>query len=558
MVKKWWKESVAYQIYPKSFYDTNGDGVGDLNGILAKLDYLASLGVDLIWISPIYQSPMADNGYDISDYYKIDPIFGTNEELDELIGEAAKRHIRIMMDLVINHTSDEHEWFQKAKQDIQGPYGQYYIFKEGVAGGPPNNWRSLFGNSAWEPVEGTNFYYLHTFAVKQPDLNWENSFLRSQLYQMVNYWLDRGLGGFRVDAITFIKKDVTFQNYPADGLDGLVNMSTVSLNQPGIEVFLNELKECTFDRYDCITVAEAPGVPYSDLGAYIGEKGFFNMIFDFSYADMDLTNGEWFKPTNWTVKELRDLVYASQLAVEAAGWGATYLESHDQPRAIYKYLKAENRHYYGATLLATLYFMLRGTPFIYQGQELGMRNAERSDISQFDDISTLDQYQRALEFGLSAEEALYHMNQRSRDHGRTPFQWNGELHAGFTTGEPWLSVPDTYKIVNLEQQLQDEQSILSFYKQLIQLRKHSEYAQTIVYGQFKPVLLAYENLFAYERILNDQTILVLCNYCEEPLTIENCYDVKETLINNYKQLAVCKEVIGLQAFQCVVLAINGH
>ena len=389
----WWKEEVVYQIYPRSFKDSNGDGIGDIRGILEKLDYLKALGVTMLWLCPIYQSPMDDNGYDVSDYCALAPEFGTMEELDELIERAGDMGIKIILDLVINHTSDEHRWFRQALEDPEGEEHGYYIFKKGDR--EPNNWRSVFGGSVWEKVEGRSEYYFHAFGKKQPDLNWENETLRKKLYEMVNWWLERGIAGFRIDAITFIKKDLTFADQEPDGADGRAKCTKASRNQPGIGEFLNELKRETFDRHGCVTVAEAPGVPYEGLGDFIGRNGYFSMIFDFRYADLDIASGsEWFKRREWTVKELKDKIMASQMAVQTYGWGANFIENHDQPRAATKYLKEAAENPSAVKMLAAMYFFLRGTPFLYQGQELGMVNFERSSLDAFNDISSIDQWRR--------------------------------------------------------------------------------------------------------------------------------------------------------------------
>ena len=396
MKKQWWQEEVVYQIYPKSFYDSNGDGFGDLRGITEKLDYLKDLGVTMLWICPVYQSPMDDNGYDISDYKAIASEFGTMEDLDELILESGKRGIKIILDLVINHTSDEHSWFQQALKDPASPYHDYYIFKEGYQ--EPNNWRSVFGGSVWEKISERDEYYFHAFGKKQPDLNWENPKLRNEIYEMVNWWLDKGIAGFRVDAITFIKKDLTWDSREPDGVDGLVKCTSASRNQPGIGEFLQELKEKTFDRHECVTVAEAAGVSYDELDQFMGENGYFSMIFDFRYADLDVASGsEWFKRIDWSVKDLNEKIIASQMAIQKYGWSANFIENHDQPRASSKYLRDDQYNPDAIKMLGAMYFFLRGIPFIYQGQELGMHNFQWEKIDEFNDLSSIDQYYRSLE-----------------------------------------------------------------------------------------------------------------------------------------------------------------
>ena len=402
MKKHWWMREVAYQIYPRSFADTNNDGIGDLRGIIEKLAYLSDLGITLIWLSPMYPSPMADNGYDISDYYGISEAFGTMDDFDDLLAAAKTYGIKIILDLVVNHTSDEHAWFQELLADPNSPYRDYYILKQGKD--LPTNWRSNFGGSVWEklPNGEPDTYYFHSFHKKQPDLNWENPKLRQEIYQMILFWLNKGISGFRVDAINFIKKDQKWQNLPADGADGLAKVTKAGRNIPGMNVFLDELKAEAFDGFDVVTVAEAAGVAYSDLPEFIGESGYFDMIFDFKWADIDVKSGsEWFRRQAWTIADLRELIMTQQLAMQVAGWSANFIENHDQPRATTKYLGEAATNLDAVKTLGAMYFFLRGTPFIYQGQELGMTNFKRSDISEFDDISSIDQYYRSIKEGLN-------------------------------------------------------------------------------------------------------------------------------------------------------------
>lgn len=502
MDQAWWQEEVVYQIYPKSFCDSNGDGVGDIRGIIQKLDYLKALGVTMVWICPIYPSPMDDNGYDVADYQGIAPQFGTMEDMDELIAQARRRGIRIVLDLVINHTSDEHPWFQRALEDPSDPCREYYIFKQGKDGQPPNNWRSIFGGSVWEAVPGREEYYFHAFGKKQPDLNWENPALRRKLYDMVNWWLDKGIAGFRIDAITFIKKDLTWRSRPADGVDGLSNCTQASCNQPGIGSLLRELKEHTFERHECVTIAEAPGVAYEELGDFIGENGYFSMIFDFRCADMDLApGGEWFKRIPWTVKDLRDKIMDSQMALQEYGWSANFIENHDQPRAASKYLQDDQDNPDAVKTLAAMYFFLRGVPFIYQGQELGMVNFRRKGMDEFNDLSSIDQYSRSVAEGFSPEEALHFVNLRSRDNARTPFPWNAEQYGGFSSVKPWLGMTEEYPAVNAAAQQGDPDSVWSFYKDLIAFRQNGPYRECLIYGDIQPLKSA-DNVIAYRRIGN--------------------------------------------------------
>lgn len=514
MEKKWWQKEVVYQIYPKSFCDSNDDGIGDINGIISKLGYLKKLGVTMLWICPVFKSPMDDNGYDISDYFALAPEFGTMEELKELVETAKGMGIKIILDLVINHTSDEHEWFAKALNEPDSPWHDFYIFKEGTK--QPNNWRSMFGGSVWEKVEGRDEYYFHAFGRKQPDLNWENERVRETLYQMVNQWLDFGIAGFRIDAITFIKKDLTFRNLEPDGADGLAKCTKASRNQPGIGVFLKELKERTFEKHDCVTVAEAPGVGYDELEDFIGENGYFSMIFDFKHADLDVASGsEWFKRVPWTIEDLKNRLMTSQLAIQKVGWSANFIENHDQPRATTKYLLEAAGNVDAVKTLGAMYFFLRGTPFIYQGQELGMQNFTRNSIEEFDDLSSIDQYDRAMNEGCTREEALHYMNLRSRDNARTPFPWTNGENAGFTNGRPWLAVTGDQEQINAAAQIEDSDSIYQFYRKMIALRQDSIYSDCLIYGDIKPIETKCKDIIAYQRSYEGMTILCYFNFSRE-------------------------------------------
>lgn len=554
MSNVWWKESVVYQIYPKSFCDSNGDGMGDIKGITQKLDYIKELGVNVIWICPVYQSPMDDNGYDISDYYQIDSMFGTNEDMEELIFEAKKRNLRILMDLVVNHTSDEHPWFQEALQNPKSKYADYYIFKEGTENGPPNNFRTYFGGPAWEPVEGSNRYYLHAFGKKQPDLNWENDELREEIYQMVNFWLEKGISGFRIDAIGNLKKTNLTEQLPPDGPDGMCSISKYILNQPGIEVWLNELRERTFQCYNSMTVAEAD-VPEDLLPRFIGENGFFSMVFDFSYADIDVPGtGEWYTPTNWTVAQMKECIFRSQLATQRTGWGAVYLENHDQPRSINKYLPEGDIGYESITMLANLFMMLRGTPFIYQGQEIGMSNVPMETLEDYNDLASHDQYQRARNAGVSHEKAMQLLFKRSRDNSRTPMQWSDEKNAGFSQGQKtWIKVNPNYKEVNVLAQTKKEKSILKYYQQLIDLRTQSAYQKIIQYGILEP-LETVDSVIAYERIYEGQKLLVVNHFGSGTCSLQIEDGYIHTLIHNYNDLLFENGTLNLRPYESMVLA----
>ena len=566
--RKWWKEEIAYQIYPRSFYDSNNDGIGDINGIIEKLDYLKELGITLLWICPIFKSPMDDNGYDISDYYDINPEFGTKEDLDRLISEAEKRGIKIILDLVINHTSDEHEWFSKALKNSDSKYRDYYIFKRGKNGLPPTNWRSHFGGSVWEPVkgeadkEGNEMYYLHLFSRKQPDLNWENPEVRKELYKMVNYWLEKGIAGFRVDAINSIKKDQRYMDLPVDGVDGLGFNIKYTLNQPGIEEFLDELADNTFRKYDCVTVAETPLLEYERFPAFIGENGFFSMTFDFNYADLDMIeDGVYFKRQDIETEILKKKIFKSQLVLKKYGWGAPFLENHDQPRSLDKFF-GEKADENAAKLLGNLFIFLQGTPFIYQGQELGMNNFQRKDVSDFDDIASKDQYKRALEEGLSEEEALYYVNRRSRDNSRTPFHWDSSSNGGFTGNDrTWIKMSGDHEKVNVELQQEDRNSVLSHYKKIIRLRQKSIYSECLIYGEFIPIEFENNKIIGYLRKDDSYELLCLNNFSDEEetvcLKILGNKKIKDVIVNNYEELNIENEKMILKGHQSVLIELEG-
>ena len=572
--KKWWKKKVGYQIYPRSFYDSNNDGIGDLNGITEKLDYLKNLGITLIWVCPIFKSPMDDNGYDISDYYDVNPEFGTKEDLEKLIAEAEKRGIKVILDLVINHTSDEHEWFLEALKNPESKYRNYYIFKRGENGLPPTNWRSHFGGSAWEKVEGeadedgNEMYYLHLFTKKQPDLNWENPEVRKELYKMVNYWLEKGIAGFRVDAINSIKKDARYLDLPVDGADGMAYNVEYTLNQPGIEEFLSELAKETFKKYNAMTVAETPMLEYERYNDFIGDDGFFTMIFDFSYADLDMTkDGFYYSLRDIPIIELRDAIFESQLTQQKYGWGAPFLENHDLPRSLNKFF-GEKANETNAKLLANVFFFLRGTPFIYQGQEIGMDNFVRNDISEFDDIASKDQYQRALGEGFSSEEALYFVNKRSRDNSRTPMQWGNSKNAGFSKDEnskSWIKLTGSQATTNVADQINDKDSIFSHYKKMIDLRQNGKYSDCLTFGDFISVPLENEKIIAYVRKYKNQKVLCISNFSELKQEVklseiakalgEKEIKIGEILINNFDGFEKDGEKVVFEGFQSLLVEI---
>lgn len=520
MERKWWHEKIAYQIYPKSFNDGNGDGIGDLRGIIEKLDYLKELGIDIVWISPIYQSPFVDQGYDISDYYKIAPEFGTMEEFDELLAEAKKRGIEIVMDLVINHCSDQHEWFQKALADPFGEYADYFYFEKGRDGGAPSNYRSYFGGSVWEPVPGTDLYYLHLFAKEQPDLNWNNPKMKEELFAMIRWWLEKGVAGFRIDAIINIKKDPNFPNFPADGSDGLASCTKMVEEVEGVGELLEELRQKAFDPYQAFTVAEVFNMKEEELKEFVGENGHFSTMFDFS-AHL-LTGGEhgWYDAKPVKFSEWKRTVIESQLEVQNVGFLANIIENHDEPRGASTYLPEYAVNPRGIKMLAAVNILLRGLPFLYQGQEIGMRNCPMDSIEDYDDINTKDQYRTALEAGCTEEEALDACIRYSRDNARTPMQWSHEKEAGFTTGKPWLKVNPNYTEINVEDQLNDEDSVLHFYKKLIALRKSEAYRETLIFGRFVPAFEADEDVFAfYRESESGDRIFIAANFGKEEKTL---------------------------------------
>ena len=532
MKRKWWHDKVAYQIYPKSFLDTNGDGIGDLRGIISKLDYLKELGVDIIWLSPIYKSPFVDQGYDIADYYAIAEEFGTMEEFDELLAEAKKRDMYIIMDLVINHCSDKHEWFRKALADPEGEYADYFYFREGKNGNPPSNYRSYFGGSCWEPVPGTDKYYLHMFAKEQPDLNWENPKLRQELYNMVNWWLEKGLAGFRIDAIINIKKNLDFPDFEPDGPDGMAGCWKMVESVDGVGEFLEDLKKNTFQKHDAFTVAEVFNMKEGELPQFIGEDGHFSTIFDFSAHS--LTDGEhgWYDAPEMEFKKWRETVMNSQLEVQKSGFEANIIENHDEPRGVSRFLPEYARTPAGTKMLGTVSLLLRGIPFIYQGQEIGMQNAVWNSIEEYDDISTKDQYHIAREAGLSNEEALKVCGRMSRDNARTPVQWNDSENAGFTTGTPWLKVNSNYTQINVESQEKDADSVLNYYRKLVAARKSPEYKEVFTYGEFVPEYEKTDSVMAYYRADGEKRMLVAANFGKEQVELELKYPVKKVVLSN--------------------------
>ncbi len=551
MNRKWWQEAVVYQIYPKSFQDSNGDGIGDLRGIMKRMDYLKELGVNTIWLCPINASPMKDGGYDISDYMKIDPSFGTNEDFKELIECAKKAGIRVLMDLVVNHCSDQHEWFKQAVADPNSKYADYFIIEE-TDGEVPNNLRCYNGYSAWERIGDSNRFYFHCFSKEQPDLNWECEELRHEIIDMMLYWQKMGVAGFRVDAIGNLKKSpkvFEHQPLPTDGTDGMAAIDPYVLLQDGIEDFLGELKREVFDKYDMMTVAEV-SVPEDKVKQYTGENGLFSMVFDFTYTDLDVhrINGlEWKRP--WTYAELKNRIMTSQEILQKHSWGSPYLENHDQCRSGNKYIPAEDLGYESKTALGALYFFLRGTPFIYQGQELGMENYPFADITEIRDPFAIKRYEQELEQGNDVEADMDYFRQRGRDNSRIPMQWDASVYAGFSEVEPWINVHPDHDQINVEAELEQEPSVLKFYKEMIRLRTKSEYSEILTFGDFRAVETAEDTFFCYDRVLRDRTLRVMVNLCSQPLELPEKLQGGKAILNNLETYSGT----SLQPYQAVIL-----
>ncbi len=519
---KWWKESVVYQIYPRSFMDSNNDGIGDLKGIISKLDYLKDLGIDVIWICPMYKSPNDDNGYDISDYQDIMSDFGTMDDFDNLLNEVHNRDMKLIIDLVVNHTSDEHPWFIESKSSKNNPKRDWYIWKEGKEGKEPNNWESIFKGSAWEYDENSNEYYLHLFSKKQPDLNWKNEDMRKEIYKMMTWWLDKGIDGFRVDAISHINKE-----------DGLIDMDNPDnleyvpsfdkhMNVDGIHQYLQEIKNNTFSKYDIMTVGEANGVKAEQAKEWVGEEeGKFNMLFQFEHIDL------W-NSSEFNIPNLKKVWNRWQTNLEDDGWNALFVENHDVTRVVSAWGDETNYLKESAKALGLLYFMHKGTPFIYQGQEIGMTNVKFNDISEYDDIRSINEYNQLINQGINKKEALEYIWKTSRDNTRTPMHWNSHINAGFTKNNPWMHLNNNYKTINVETQINDPDSVFNFYKKMIQIKKNND---CLIYGKYNLILEDDKNIFAYERILDNEKFLIICNLKSE--ASEYKYD---TLTLKYENL----------------------
>ena len=553
MEKDWWKGKVAYQIYPKSFKDSNGDGIGDLKGITQKLDYLEKLGIDILWLSPIYKSPFIDQGYDISDYYAIDPLFGTMEDMEELIAEGKKRGISIIMDLVVNHCSSHHEWFQKALADPDGPYADYFYFIESDK--EPNNWESYFGGSVWEPVPGTNKYYLHSFHKDQPDLNWQNPVLREEIYTMINWWLDKGIAGFRIDAIINIKKDLEWRSLGSDRANGVVPVPESLVYAQPIEPFLQELKERTFAKYNAFTVGEVFNETDEELHFFIGKDGVFSSIFDFKQTMLGQEGKGWFDHTLPTADELKESIFQAHERADSIGVLSTIIENHDEPRGVSHYIAEGPVNDTSKKALGTIQVLRKGIPFIYQGQEIGMENQVFESVEDFDDIATINGYHVAKEAGLSEEEALAAIAKYSRDNARTPMQWTAEPGLGFSDGPAWLISPKPDYSINVEDQEKDPDSILNYYRQLTALYRHPLYGNTIRFGDMIPAYRDRENIIAFER-RGDKRLLIVSNFQNRQASLDLPAPIETVILTNVTGLfQEGDQVLELAPYQTIVLEL---
>lgn len=558
MTRAWWKDSVVYQIYPRSFMDSNGDGIGDIPGIVSKLDYLENLGVDVIWLSPVYESPNDDNGYDISDYKKILDTFGMMEDWEELLDELHSRGMKLVMDLVVNHTSDEHAWFVEAKQSKENPYRDYYIWRPGKDGKEPTNWYSNFGGSAWQYNEETGDYYLHLFSKKQPDLNWENPTVREEVYNMMRWWLDKGVDGFRMDVINFISKPDTFEDGEPKPGKKYASGSSQYRNGPRIHDYLHEMHQEVLSKYDVMTVGEMPGVTPELARLYTDEaREELNMVFQFEHMGLDSgPSGKWeLKPLE--LRDLKENLTKWQEALEEVGWNSLYFNNHDQPRAVSRF--GDDTHYRKETakMLATLLHMMKGTPYVYQGEEIGMTNVPFDSIEDYRDIETLNVYQELKEEGKSEEEIMESIHAKSRDNARTPMQWDASENAGFTTGEPWIKVNPNYKDINAEEAVADTDSIYHYYRTLISLRKHHD---VIVDGKYALILEDHPEIYAYTRTLGEETLLVICNFYDGEPEFDWPEDLRgkeqELLIANYLVEEPEETTIKLRPYEARVYLVK--
>ena len=549
MNKQWWKEAVAYQVYPRSFNDSNHDGIGDLPGMIDKLDYLKDLGIDVIWLSPMFKSPNDDNGYDISDYQEIMDEFGTMEDFDRLLKGVHDRGMKLILDLVVNHTSDEHPWFIESKSSKDNPKRDWYIWQDPKPdGSEPNNWESIFNGSTWEYDANTEQYYFHLFSKKQPDLNWANPEVRDAVFEMMNWWFDKGIDGFRVDAITHIKKTFEAGDLPVPEDKTYAPAFDVDMNQPGIQTRLQEMKDRSLSKYDIMTVGEANGVSPDDADDWVGEEnGKFNMIFQFEHLGL-WNSGD----SHFDVNSYKSVLNRWQKQLENKGWNALFIENHDQPRRVSTWGDDDKYWYESATSHAAVYFLQQGTPFIYQGQEIGMTNYPFESIETFNDVAVKNDYQIVKAQGGDVDALLAKYKDENRDNSRTPMQWDDTLNGGFTNGEPWFPVNPNYKTINVAQQLEDEHSVLQFYKDLIQLRKSND---VYVYGQFDLVDAENSQVFAYTRTLNEKQVLIVGNLTNHEAELTVPFDLShgEVKLFNYDAKVNLKQ---LRPYEACVIELN--
>lgn len=540
MHKQWWKESVVYQIYPRSFKDSNGDGIGDIKGITEKLDYLKDLGIDVIWLSPVYQSPNDDNGYDISNYQSIMDEFGTIDDWENLLAEIHRRDMKLIMDLVVNHSSDEHAWFIESRKSKDNPYRDYYIWRPGKDGKEPNNWESTFSGSAWEYDEVTDEYFLHLFSRKQPDLNWENEKLRDEVYSMMKWWLDKGIDGFRMDVINLISKDPELPDAPNPEGRPYVGGGQYYVNGPRIHEYLQEMNQKVLSQYDILTVGEMPGASVEDAKLYTDpERHEVNMIFTFEHMDLDSgPKGKWdLRPFN--LLALKENITKWQTGLHDVGWNSLYLNNHDQPRMVSRFGNDKKYRVESAKMLATFLHMLQGTPYVYQGEEIGMTNVRFDSIDQYKDIETLNMYrEKVIEGNEAHDKVMESIYTKGRDNARTPMQWDASEHAGFTTGTPWIEVNPNFKEINAEQAVQDENSIYHYYRNLIALRKENP---IMVYGEYQLIDKENDKVYSYLRKYKDQMLLVITNFTDQEIAYasqSNDLTEGELLIGNYQDASV--------------------
>lgn len=551
MEKKWWKECVVYQIYPRSFCDSNGDGIGDIKGITSKLGYLKELGIDVIWLSPVYQSPNDDNGYDISDYQAIMKEFGTMEDFDEMLSAIHAHGMKLVMDLVVNHTSDEHRWFVESRKSVDNPYRDYYIWRPAKDGREPNNWGSCFSGSAWEYDPETEMYYLHLFSKKQPDLNWDNPKVREEVYQMMNWWIDKGVDGFRMDVISLISKKEGMPDGEA-GINGYASFNETA-NGPHVHEYLQEMRRKVLDRADTITVGECSGVTLEEAKKYASSDGKeLNMVFQFEHMDVDAEGSNKWSEKKMDLRDFKEIMTRWQKGLEDIAWNSLFLENHDQPRSVSRFGNDGTYREVSAKMLATCLYMMQGTPYIYQGQELGMTNAPFDKIEDFRDLDSINAYHELTEKGIfTREEILRRIRYKGRDNARTPFQWNEEENAGFTTGTPWIMVNPNYKEINAKEQLAREDSVFHYFQKLIRLRKEHE---VIVYGTYDLLLPESKEIYAYTRTLGETQLLVICNFTDSQVRFEmpEKFVQGEILIQNYENTEV-RQCMEMRPYEAVVI-----